>query len=283
MNFAALDAHHSRARGGGYHCAMDAAVRLLQFSDPHLLADPRATLRGVPTLASMQRVLAHAAGRRLNIDALVCSGDIVNDEPAGYAHFARELAAFGKPVYCIPGNHDDPVLLRAALARAPFQVGGHADLGPWRIVLVDSCVAGQARGRVSAGELAALDAALRGAPHYALVFVHHHPVSMSSRWLDAVGLENANAFFQVLDAHPQLRAVSWGHVHQCFDSRRRGVRLLATPATCAQFLPQANEFAVDGRPPAYRRLTLQPDGTLDTEVVWVDEAAAFGNASGASA
>jgi Icc protein len=262
---------------------MDAAVRLLQFSDPHLLADPQATLRGVATLASMQRVLAHAGGRRHNIDALVCTGDIVNDEPAGYAHFARELGTFGKPVYCIPGNHDDPARLRSVLARAPFQVGGHADLGAWRIVLVDSCVPGQARGGISAGELAALDAALRGAAHYAMVFVHHHPVSMSSRWLDAVGIENAAEFFGVLDAHPQLRAVSWGHVHQCFDSRRRGVRLLATPSTCAQFLPQANEFAVDARPPAYRRLALQADGTLDTEVVWVDQAAALGSAAGASA
>jgi Icc protein len=263
---------------------MDAVVRLLQFSDPHLMADPHATLRGVPTLASMRRVLAHAGGRRLNIDALVCTGDIVNDEPDGYAHFARELSNFGKPVYCIPGNHDDPVRLRGALARPPFQVGGFADLGPWRIVLVDSCVPGQARGRVSGAELAALDAALRGAARYAIVFVHHHPVSMASRWLDAVGIENADDFFGVLDAHAQLRAVNWGHVHQCFDSRRRGVRLLATPSTCAQFLPQANEFAVDARPPAYRRLTLQADGTLDTEVVWVDEAAAtHGSAFGASA
>ena len=261
---------------------MDAAVRLLQFSDPHLLADPLATLRGVPTLASMQRVLAHAGTRRLNIDALVCTGDIVNDDPAGYAHFARELTAFGKPVYCVPGNHDDPERLRAALARPPFQVGGYADLDGWRIVLVDSCAPGSAGGRVSVDELEALDTALRGAPHYALVFVHHHPVSMASRWLDAVGIANADEFFQVLAGYPQLRAISWGHVHQCFDSRRRGVRLLATPSTCSQFLPQANEFSVDARPPAYRRLTLQPDGTLDTEVVWVDEAAALANASGAS-
>src|SRR6204780_351673 len=263
---------------------MHPAVRLLQFTDPHLFASPQGRLRGVQTLSSMQGVLAHAGTRRLNIDALVCTGDMVNDDPAGYAHFARELAAFGKPVYCIPGNHDDPVRLRSALSRPPFQVGGYADLGAWRIVLVDSCQPGRARGRLSTAELAALDAALRGAARYAIVFVHHHPVSMASRWLDAVGIENADDFFRVLDAHAQLRAVNWGDVHQCFDSRRRGVRLLAPPSTCAQFLPQANEFAVDARPPAYRRLTLQSDGTLDTEVVWVDEAAAtHGSASGASA
>jgi Icc protein len=50
-----------------------------------------------------------------------------------------------------------------------------------------------------------------------------------------------------------------------------------------QFLPQATDFATDARPPAYRRLLLQPDGTLDTEVVWLDDAAAsLGSASGAA-
>jgi Icc protein len=67
--------------------------------------------------------------------------------------------------------------------------------------------------------------------------------------------------------------VNWGHVHQSFDRRRHGVRLLGTPSTCAQFLPLSNEFAVDARPPAYRRLILRCDGTIETEVVWVEEAA----------
>jgi Icc protein len=252
---------------------MNVDVRLLQLTDPHLLADPQGQLRGVQTLDSLERVLAHAAARKLNVDAVLCSGDIVNDEPEGYAHFARTLGAFGKPVYCVPGNHDDPAQMRAALRGPVFQVGGHVDLGAWRIVLVDSTVPGQAGGRISEAELRAMDGALRGSPGYALICVHHHPVEMASEWLDALGIENSAAFFEVLDSHPQVRAVSWGHVHQCFDARRRGVRLLATPSTCTQFLPLSNGFAVDARPPAYRRLTLHADGTIETDVVWLEQAA----------
>jgi Icc protein len=48
------------------------------------------------------------------------------------------------------------------------------------------------------------------------------------------------------------------------------VRLLATPSTCAQFLPHSEDFAVDPRPPAYRTLELTPDGTLNTNLHWVD-------------
>jgi Icc protein len=256
-------------------------VRLLQLTDSHLFASPHGRLRGVETLFSLQRVLAHANARKLNVDAVLCTGDIVNDEPDGYAHFARVLTAYGKPVYCVPGNHDDPARLRAALSAPPFQVGGHVDLGPWRLILVDSCVPGQAGGRISDTQLQALETALADRRCYAMVCVHHHPVEMASRWLDQVGIENADAFFEVLDAHPHVRAITWGHVHQSFDGRRRGVRLLATPSTCAQFLPLSDEFAIDARPPGYRRLTLHPDGTLETDVIWVEHAArALDSASG---
>ena len=37
---------------------MNSAVRLLQFSDPHLFASAQGSLRGVQTLPSLQRVLA---------------------------------------------------------------------------------------------------------------------------------------------------------------------------------------------------------------------------------
>ncbi len=252
---------------------MAAEVRLLQLSDPHLFASPDGELRGINTLAALQRVIAHAMARKQALDAVLCTGDIVNDEPDGYAHFVRELEAIGKPVYCIPGNHDDPEALRRALAAPPFQVGGYVDLGAWRIVLLDSCVPGRAGGHLAGRELQALQAALTGSERHALICVHHHPVSMASRWLDAVGIDNAAALFEVLDCHPQVRAVSWGHVHQHFDAHRRGVRLLATPSTGAQFLPQSDTFAVDLRPPAYRRLTLRADGGIETEVVWVDAGA----------
>jgi len=250
---------------------MTGDLQLLLFTDPHLFASPRGMLRGVQTLPSLERVLDHAAAHS-SVEALICCGDIVNDEPEGYAHFARLLERFGKPVYCIPGNHDDPAQLRAALSRPPFQVGGHVDVSNWRIVLLDSCVPGQALGAVSADELRSLERALGGTDRYALICVHHQPVSMSSRWLDAIGIANADELLRVIDAHDNVRAVAWGHVHQHFDAQRRGVRLLATPSTGAQFVPRSDNFAVDQRPPAYRRLTLHADGTLDTDVVWVSKA-----------
>ena len=124
--------------------------------------------------------------------------------------------------------------------------------------------------RILTAELAALEQALATAGNrHCMVCLHHHPVPMSSRWLDRVGLTNAAEFLHTIDAHRNVRAIVWGHVHQTHDSLRKGVRLLATPSTCAQFLPHSDDFAVDPRPPAYRTFELRADGSLLTEVVWV--------------
>jgi Icc protein len=46
---------------------------------------------------------------------------------------------------------------------------------------------------------------------------------------------------------------------------------MASPATCAQFVPNSDDFALDDRPPGYRLLDLMPDGSIATEVVWLEQ------------
>jgi Icc protein len=233
------------------------------------------SLRGIATLPALTATLLHAQARDWPPDALLVTGDIVQDDPAGYAHFRRLFGGLGLPVLCLPGNHDEPEAMRRELNEKPFVLGGVADLGAWRIVLLDSCIRGSASGRLSKESLAALDEALATAQRrHCLVCLHHHPIDMGSRWLDRVGLENAAEFLHTIDRHRNVRAIVWGHVHQKYEGLRKGVRLLATPSTCAQFLPHADDFAVDLRPPAYRTLELRADGSLLTEVVWVEKRAA---------
>lgn len=243
-------------------------VRLVQFSDPHLFAAEDGRLRGIPTLASLAQALAHARAGDWPPEAVLVTGDIVNDEPGGYRHFRRLFARLGVPALCLPGNHDDPAAMRRALAAPPFVTSGHIDLGCWRVVLLDSVVPGQAGGALSPAALQALDATLaQSGQRHALVCLHHHPVAMGSRWLDAVGLADPQAFFAVIDRHPNVRGILWGHVHQPFDALRNGVRLLAAPSTCAQFRPRTEKFELDSRPAAYRTLALHADGAIATELV----------------
>ena len=258
------------------------SVRLIQFTDLHLYASEGGVLRGVPTLPSVRRALAHAQRGLWPPDALLVTGDIVQDDPGGYVHFRALFGALQVPVLCLPGNHDDPPRLREALSEAPFLTGGQLELGRWRIILLDSVVPGAAHGELRHSSLVALDAALTQANERpALVCLHHHPVPMHSRWLDQVGLVNAQAFFAVIDRHPNVRGILWGHVHQSFDALRKGVRLLGTPSTCAQFKPHAENFELDPRPAAYRTLELYADGSIVTEVVWMETVSGRGSMSAA--
>jgi Icc protein len=259
-------------------------LRLTHFTDPHLYGGEDETLRGVATLPALATALAHAQARAWPPQAVLVTGDLVQDDPGGYPHFRRLFGALGLPVLCLPGNHDEPRAMKRELAGAPFVLGGHVDMGRWRIVLLDSSIPGSAGGALSAQGLAELDEALASADgRHCMVCLHHHPVPMSSRWLDRVGLTNATEFLHTIDQHKNVRAIVWGHVHQAYDGLRKGVRLLATPSTCAQFLPHSDDFAVDRRPPAYRTLELRADGSLLTEVMWVEQQSGGSSRSACSA
>ena len=94
-------------------------LQLVQFTDPHLFGDPAGRLRGVATLPALQATLAAARADIAASDAILATGDLVQDDPGGYARFRAEFGALGRPVLCVPGNHDHVPAMRAALATLP--------------------------------------------------------------------------------------------------------------------------------------------------------------------
>ena len=247
--------------------AQTARLRIAQVTDTHLYADPNGLLLGLNTRRCLQAVveLALQSGAA---DLVLASGDLAHDGTAeAYRQVRNCFSRIGKPVCCLPGNHDEASALREQLSHSGFHTTRSHCLGAWQLVFLNSTVAGSEGGHLAASELAALDAALGDWPEApALVCLHHQPVEIGSRWLDTMKVDNPEAFFAVIDRHPQVRAVVWGHVHQAFEQRRNEVLLLATPSTCLQFLPGSEQFAVEQIPPGYRWLDLYPDGTLKTGI-----------------
>jgi len=245
-------------------------MKILQVTDPHLYGRADGNLRGVQTDASFRGVLDAAFGRFPDYAALLVTGDLVQEDAGGYLRFRSICQNLPKPVLCIPGNHDIPAAMVRELDGSPFQYCGGRTVGSWRIVMLNSYDPGQVGGRLTKKELERLDEELSRPQPNALVCLHHHPIATGSRWLDEIGLANADEFWRVIDAHPKVRAVVWGHVHQAFDGRRGAIRLYATPSTGAQFLPASDGFALDRRPPAYRHFNLHADGRLESQVHWLE-------------
>ena len=245
-------------------------ARLLHITDTHLLGRPDAHLRGLNTRDSLRRVLEAALAATPAPDAILATGDLGQDDGDGYQPFRELLEPCALPVLCVPGNHDVPARMREALSAPPFLLGGHIDLGAWRIVLLDSVVAASDGGHLSGAELSRLEQMLGDTDRHVLIALHHQPVAMGSRWLDEVGLGNAADMLAIVDRHPRVRGIVWGHVHQASDRWRKQVLLMSTPSTCDQFTPGAHTFAVDDRPAGYRWLELGADGHIATQVCWLD-------------
>jgi len=254
----------------------DRPVRLLHLTDPHLFADDGRELYGMKTAASFAATLHRALESPPDrVDAVVVTGDIADDgDRPTYERFHSSMSALGVPVFCTPGNHEDPVIASEVLNAPPLQLCGGADLGRWRVVLLSSHVPGDDSGWLADPELERLDdelAQTAAESRHALVCLHHQPLPVGSPWLDGVGLRNDADLFAVLGRHSCARAVLFGHVHQAFDGSRAGLRMLSTPSTCAQFTPNTRVCRMDLRPPGFRWLTLLASGDIETQVVWVDE------------
>ncbi|WP_263147224.1 3',5'-cyclic-AMP phosphodiesterase [Pseudomonas sp. RIT-PI-AD] len=247
--------------------APDSSVLLVQLSDSHLFAQADGRLLGMDTRDSLVRVVERVLEEQPRIDLVLATGDLSQDGSAeSYQRFRALSEVIPAPVRWIPGNHDDRQTMDAVCAHSDL-LEPVFDLGGWRIVLLDSSIAGAVPGHLDETQLALLERALAeaGARHV-LVGLHHHPVSIGCRWMEPIGLRNAEALFAVIERFPRVRAVLWGHVHQAFDRMRDDVRLLASPSTCVQFAPGSDNFRVDEEAPGYRWLRLYADGRLDTGI-----------------
>jgi len=250
------------------------STRLVQFTDTHLMRDPSGSIRGARTLPRLQACLAHARRHHFPVDAILLTGDIVHDEPEAYGTIDLLFGDVGEPVLVIPGNHDLPDEMRRRLNHAPFQVGGEwRTRNGWQLLLLESWFAESTNGegRLGSAQMADIDRALADHtdPH-ALVVLHHPPVPMDSPALDELGLLDGPLLSAAVERHPRVRGVCWGHAHQALDLFRTGdVRFMCTPATSMQFMPR-HDFAVDDRPPGYRVIDLLADGSIASEVVWLE-------------
>ena len=239
----------------------------------HLFAGSDGELRGTNTQDSLERVLAHYEASEWVAHRVIVTGDLIQDDTAeAYERFRDLLLPLNLRIHCVPGNHDVRDLMRPVCSRPPFSYCAYEEIGDWLIVGIDSCITEHAGGEVSPEELERLsDIVLRSPAKHVMVCLHHPPVPMGSKWLDTVGLRNGNDLLERLRTLNRVRVATFGHVHQQYDAEHEGVRIIATPSTCRQFEPGSDDFAVDENPPAYRKITLSSDGSVEAELVWVHE------------
>lgn len=241
-------------------------MTLVQVTDTHLTGDSDGTLLGMNTERSARQVIDAALASQ-QPDCVLVTGDIAAD---GQAAAYEQLNGFFNhrvPTLWLPGNHDDVRAQKGAYRDHLKRriVGRH-----WDVLMLETQVAGKVGGYFSSAELDALQRAVADAAagDKSLLIATHHPLrALQSTWLDEQAVSNASAALTIMQTLSDRVVVVSGHVHQESDAVVQGVRMLTTPSTCIQFAPQSHDFALDDKQPGYRRIVLQPNGQIETQVI----------------
>ncbi len=250
---------------------------VVHLTDLHFLEDPSASQHGVRTADIFERAipLVNAA----KPDLIVVGGDLASDEkPASYRRARAGFARLHAPVHAIMGNHDDRSAYRSVFhpdgPPSPDPLYRALDHGTWRIVLLDSHIPGAVEGRMDGAQLAWLDAQLAahaGRPTFA--FVHHPPLPIGVKWLDNLGFLNGQDLVRVVERHPQVRAVFFGHVHQPRIWRYRGLVFASAPALAFQFSPTEQDATgrhITAGTPGFRVVRTRDGERFETAIHYLD-------------
>lgn len=243
-------------------------LRVAQVTDIHLFAAAEGELLGLPTQQSFQAVLAELQQLDPRPDLLLLTGDLSQDEtPDSYRRLYDLLAPLRIPVYWLGGNHDRLPVVDRILCQPPFYGDKALQRNGWQFLLLGSGVPGKVHGSLDSQSLDWLDRQLsQNRDRPTLIALHHPPFPVNSEWIDGSRLQNPDDLFAIIDRHPQVRLVVFGHIHQECDRLRRGVQYFGTPSTCVQFKPGSRKFALDDKSPGFRLLDLRSDGRWTTRV-----------------
>ncbi|MEZ2306266.1 phosphodiesterase [Paraburkholderia sp. RCC_158] len=258
---------------------------LAQVSDLHIKRPGALAYRRVDTAAHFARCVAALNALNPRPDVVVMTGDLVDQgEPQQYEHLKTLLAPLQIPYFLLVGNHDDRAALRAAFPDRAELHGGDAfvqyaaDVGPLRLIALDSMVPGQSAGTLCDARLswlaAQLDAA-NGKP--TVVALHHPPFACGIGHMDALRLDPlaADKLAALIARYPNVERVICGHVHRSMFVRFGGTIASAVPAPAHQVALDLRDEAPSAfmmEPPAYALHRYDPATGIVTHHAYVDAA-----------
>ena len=234
---------------------------VVQLSDPHIGARWSAT--AASGLASAVRAVEATLGEQS--DAVIVTGDIASTPTeAEYAQACELVASLGAPVHAVPGNHDDPTAVARhfppPVSAAPG-VGYAVEVGPVRLVALDSTWPNRDGGRLDRTRLDWLETTLaQDAAIPTLIAMHHPPLATGVPAMDMIGIDadERRALEEIVSRHRHVQVIACGHVHRTVIGALGAAAVIAIPSTDMQL---ALDFSADAlrfvaEPPCFAVHTL---------------------------
>ena len=243
-------------------------LNFIHLTDCHLTKQNTDTSHNINTYESLSRIIKHIKQNKSSYDFLLITGDIsIAGSKEGYELFSRLIKTLNKPVYCLPGNHDNPFLLKQFFKSSPNQAISVNLIHSHLLILLNSSQKEFQSGEISENQLNQLNNILiNNLNRPVIIALHHQPVKINSPWLDNIGLRNKETLLSLIEKHSTVKMVLFGHVHQEIEQEHQHIKMLGTPSTCYQFKPLHETMKIDDMKSGYRLIKLLNNGTIETKV-----------------
>jgi 3',5'-cyclic AMP phosphodiesterase CpdA len=216
---------------------------IAHITDLHIRPSGKPAYRASETNMLTERALDAVAALRPRPDVAIITGDLTDcGLPEEYSLLQQLLSRLDMPVLMVPGNHDRRDNLIAGLSLDPRTVldSGFvqfvADLGPMRLIGLDTLVPGQSSGALCEARLGFLQKALADADGKPVaIFMHHPPFICGIAHMDAIRLlDGADEFAAIVARHPNIERIVCGHHHRPIVTRFAGTIAQVAPSVTHQ-------------------------------------------------
>ena len=245
-------------------------TKIIQITDLHLGRDKNKVSFDVNTFNSAKQMLLHIKKYEGDSDLIIISGDISDDgSDASYSNLTELVKPIEIPFYLMPGNHDSVEKIREFSRFDNLNSKLYFEEDPWFVFMFNTKKNGSPNGYLKNDEIKVFkDILNKNRNKYFMVFLHHHPVKIGSPSMDKMIIENAELLIDVIKKTKSVHGVSWGHVHNVYETRINNAQLFSTPSTCYQSKPKSETFIIDeNERPGYRVIKLYDTGDLESEVI----------------
>ena len=245
---------------------------IIQITDLHLSKNKKNELYNINTYNSAKTVIERIAKYEKDHRYLIITGDISEDSTTeSYSHLLDLLKPIKSNIYLMPGNHDSYEQIKLCCSRSTVKNDIFFSNDKWIVFMFNTKKENSPNGFLKKNEIGVFEELLSDYPNKNfMVFLHHHPVLIGSESMDEMIIENAQLLIDLIKSHNNIKGVSWGHIHNVFETEINDTKLFSSPSTCFQSKPKSKNFTMDFNAyPGYRIIKLGEKNVIKTNVVRV--------------
>lgn len=246
-------------------------LNFVHITDCHLGDSRDTNYKGINSYQSLEKICGEIS-RLPDIDFILVTGDISQTgNKVSYELFNSAISPLKPPVYCLPGNHDNPVLLKEFFPNSPVDHVSYLQLNDIFLLLFNTTIAGKEYGEISSDLINELEYFFTHNPQASVIVAMHHPlINCDTPWMDKIGIQHKEQQIEYFIRRENIKLVLNGHVHMAIEEVKNNTHFYATPSTCYQFKKHAGYAECDTLMPGYRMITIKEELNISTQLVRIN-------------